>query len=67
VFPSVVAPRWVLADLFDQVSYPDNAYVGVAGVLAFKTAMQIVITARRLPAFTGVSDRTRNDQHLGPL
>lgn len=44
----VVAPRWVLVDLFDQVPYPDYAYVRVAGVLAFTTAMLMVITAQRL-------------------
>jgi hypothetical protein len=44
----VVAPRWVLVDLFDQIPYPDYAYVRVAGVLAFTTAMLMVITAQRL-------------------
>jgi hypothetical protein len=44
----VVAPRWVLVDLFDQVPYPDYAYERVAGLLAFTTAMLMVITAQRL-------------------
>jgi len=44
----VVAPRWILADVFDQVPYPDHAYVRVAGVLSFCAALLMVITAQRL-------------------
>ncbi len=44
----VVAPRFVLVDVFDQVPYPDYAYVRVTGVLSFCAALLMVITARRL-------------------
>jgi hypothetical protein len=41
-------PRWVLVDVFDQVAYPDYAYVRVAGVISFSSALLMVITAQRL-------------------
>jgi hypothetical protein len=44
----VAAPRWVLVGVFDQVSYPDYAYVRVAGVVSFAAALLMVITAQRL-------------------
>ncbi len=44
----VAVPRWVLVDLFDQVPYPDYAYVRVAGVISFSAALLMVITAQRL-------------------
>ncbi len=44
----VAAPRWILVDLFDQVPYPDYAYVRVAGVVSFCTSLLIVITAQKL-------------------
>jgi hypothetical protein len=44
----VGAPRWVLVDVFGQVPYPDYAYVRVAGVVSFSTALLMVITAQRL-------------------
>jgi hypothetical protein len=44
----VAAPRWVLVDVFDQVPYPDYAYVRVTGVISFCAALLMVITARRL-------------------
>jgi hypothetical protein len=44
----VAAPRWILVDVFDQVPYPDYAYVRVAGVVSFSAALLMVITAQRL-------------------
>jgi hypothetical protein len=44
----VALPRWVLVDLFDQVPYPDYAYVRVAGVVSFSMALLMVITAQKL-------------------
>lgn len=44
----VALPRWVLVDLFDQVPYPDYAYVRVAGVVSFSAALLMVITAQKL-------------------
>jgi hypothetical protein len=44
----VALPRWVLVDLFDQVPYPDYAYVRVAGVVSFCMALLMVITAQKL-------------------
>lgn len=44
----VAVPRWVLVDLFDQVPYPDYAFVRVAGVVSFCMALLMVITAQRL-------------------
>jgi hypothetical protein len=41
-------PRWVLVDIFDQVAYPDYAYVRVAGVISFSSSLLMVITAQRL-------------------
>jgi hypothetical protein len=43
-----VIPRWVLVNVFDQVLYPDYAFVRVAGVLSFSSALLMVITAQRL-------------------
>jgi hypothetical protein len=43
-----LVPRWILVDLFDQVPYPDYAYVRVAGVVSFSAALLMVITAQRL-------------------
>jgi hypothetical protein len=43
-----VVPRWVLVSVFDQAPYPDYAYVRVAGVLSFSSALLMVITAQRL-------------------
>jgi hypothetical protein len=47
-FVLVAAPRQVLVDVFDQVPYPDYAYVRVAGVVAFAAALLMVITAQKL-------------------
>jgi hypothetical protein len=44
----IAVPRWVLVDVFDQVPYPDYAYVRVAGVVSFCAALLMVVTARRL-------------------
>jgi hypothetical protein len=44
----VAAPRVVLVDVFDQVPYPDYAYVRVAGVISLSAALLIVITAQKL-------------------
>jgi hypothetical protein len=44
----VAAPRWVLVDVFDQVRYPDYAYVRIAGVVSFTSALLMVITAQKL-------------------
>jgi hypothetical protein len=44
----VVAPRPALVDVFDQVAYPDYAYVRIAGVVSFATALLMVITAQKL-------------------
>lgn len=44
----VAVPRWILVDVFDQVPYPDYAYVRVAGVVSFAGALLMVITAQRL-------------------
>jgi len=44
----VIAPRWLLVEAFDQVPYPDYAYVRVAGVVSFCAALLMVITAQRL-------------------
>jgi hypothetical protein len=41
-------PRWVLVNVFDQVPYPDYAYVRVAGVVSFSSALLMVVTAQRL-------------------
>jgi hypothetical protein len=41
-------PRVLLVDIFDQVAYPDYAYVRVAGVVSFATALLMVITAQKL-------------------
>src|SRR4029453_18863512 len=39
---------WILVDVFDQMRYPDYAYVRVAGVVSFAAALLMVITAQRL-------------------
>ncbi len=44
----VAVPRPILVDLFDQVTYPDYAYVRVAGVCSFAASLLMVITAQRL-------------------
>jgi hypothetical protein len=44
----VAFPRWILVNVFSQVAYPDYAYVRVAGVVAFSTALLMVITAQKL-------------------
>jgi hypothetical protein len=44
----VAAPRVVLVDVFHQVPYPDYAYVRIAGVVSFATALLMVITAQKL-------------------
>jgi hypothetical protein len=41
-------PRWVLVNVFDQAPYPDYAYVRVAGVVSFSSALLMVVTAQRL-------------------
>lgn len=42
------APRFVLVTLFDQVPYPDYAYVRVAGVLSVALAALMVLVAQRI-------------------
>jgi hypothetical protein len=43
-----LVPRVVLIDLFDQVAYPDYAYVRVCGVAAIGLAMLAVLVSRSL-------------------
>jgi hypothetical protein len=43
-----VVPRWVLVDLFDQVRYPDYAYVRVSGTAAIGLALLAVLVSRSL-------------------
>ncbi|MFB3738229.1 MAG: hypothetical protein ACE14W_04605, partial [Candidatus Velamenicoccus archaeovorus] len=41
-----VAPRFVLETVFDQVPSPDDAYVRMAGVLAFGLALLMVLVVQ---------------------
>jgi hypothetical protein len=43
-----LVPRVVLIDLFDQVEYPDYAYVRVCGVAAIGLALLAVLVSRSL-------------------
>jgi hypothetical protein len=43
-----LVPRVVLIDLFDQVEYPDYAYVRVCGVAAVGLAVLAVLVSRSL-------------------
>jgi hypothetical protein len=44
----VVAPRWVLQTLFDQVPYPDHTYVRVCGVMSVGLALMMVLVAQKV-------------------
>jgi hypothetical protein len=43
----LLAPTWVLVDLFHQDPYPDYAYVRVAGVSSLVLALFAVMVSRR--------------------
>jgi hypothetical protein len=43
-----LVPRWLLVDLFDQVPYPDYAYVRVSGAAAIGLALLAVLVSRSL-------------------
>jgi len=41
-------PRWILGGWFDQVPYPDYAYVRVCGIAALSSAALALMISRRL-------------------
>ncbi|TMK35148.1 MAG: hypothetical protein E6G58_09930 [Actinobacteria bacterium] len=41
-------PRWILVGWFDQVPYPDYAYVRVCGIAALSSAALALMISRRL-------------------
>jgi hypothetical protein len=43
-----VAPRWVLRTIFDQVPYPDDAFVRVSGAMAVGLALMMVLVAQKV-------------------
>jgi hypothetical protein len=43
-----IAPRWVLETLFDQVSYPDDAFVRICGAMAVGLALMMVLVAQKV-------------------
>ncbi|MEP6759554.1 MAG: hypothetical protein ABJB55_10200 [Actinomycetota bacterium] len=43
----MLAPRWILVDLFAQPPYPDVTYVRVAGAMSISLALFAVMVARR--------------------
>ena len=43
-----IAPHWVLQTLFDQIPYPDDAYVRVSGVMSVGLALTMVLVAQKI-------------------
>jgi hypothetical protein len=43
-----VAPHWVLQSVFDQVSYPDEAFVRVCGAMSVGLALLMVLVAQKV-------------------
>ncbi len=43
-----VAPRPVLQTIFDQVPYPDDAYVRVCGAMSIGLALMMVLVAQKI-------------------
>ena len=47
----ILFPRWILVDVFRQPTYPDYAFVQVAGAAAVTLAMLAVLVSRREDAW----------------
>jgi hypothetical protein len=43
-----LAPHWVLQSVFDQVPYPDEAYVRVCGAMSIGLALTMVLVAQKI-------------------
>lgn len=44
----IIAPRWVLVTLFDQVPYPDYGYVRTTGAMSVGLALLMVLVAQKI-------------------